>query len=445
MKLLLFMLAIISISMVNAQNSQLCVAHNDEASLDAILNEINNSYLRSPAFINFKKKNISFKREQFNHVTFEWPLRANFTYQDIPNYFVISNYVDLTPEDTTIVQDYLCGTRTYDKHRGIDITLFPFSWHMMEKDYVQVLAAADGIVQTVRDTFNNDYNCQGCKSDNDSNNRVILVHADGSKSIYYHIKTNSVLVDENQIVKSGEPIAFVASSGCSFAPHLHFEVRDSNNNVVEPFWGICNNTTSESWWDIQKPYWVSEINRVMCHSNKPTLIGGQIFPGWCEPAENMYPKNDFAPGDSIYYGIAVKDILQGGIVEVTVTNPNGLLIFQNSYNHGSNQPFNAFYLSFPSKISPSASAGVYKIAVSFVNKTYVHYFTVNCQNSYSLSGIISQDSAFLAAQSILSSQTLGSLIDAKYQAGNYINLIPGFHAQSGALIAAQIRSCNFSH
>jgi hypothetical protein len=52
------------------------------------------------------------------------------------------------------------------------------------------------------------------------------------------MKTSSVAVSVNQQVKAGQQIGLVASSGCSFGPHLHFQVMDSGN-VFEPFAGAC--------------------------------------------------------------------------------------------------------------------------------------------------------------------------------------------------------------
>ena len=52
-------------------------------------------------------------------------------------WYAVSGYVDLDPAYPNRIRDYTCGTRTYDtaagyNHRGIDYSLWPFPWHLMD-------------------------------------------------------------------------------------------------------------------------------------------------------------------------------------------------------------------------------------------------------------------------------------------------------------------------
>jgi len=83
----------------------------------------------------------------------------------------------------------------------------------------EVYAAADGaILKAV-----NEY------EPNVGPGRHILVeHQDGYQTFYSHLDT--VLVSENQKVKSGEVIGRVGSTGISTGPHLHYELRLNGEN-----------------------------------------------------------------------------------------------------------------------------------------------------------------------------------------------------------------------
>lgn len=55
-------------------------------------------------------------------------------------------------------------------------------------------------------------------------NWVVIEHADGSYSVYGHMRT--VLARTGDEVALGDVIALVGSEGFSTGPHLHFEVRE---------------------------------------------------------------------------------------------------------------------------------------------------------------------------------------------------------------------------
>ena len=106
--------------------------------------------------------------------------------------------------------------------------------HIFGKD---VYAAAPGKVIYVASTHADDGTFNVPKLKDNAlelyGNCIAIEHSPGVISIYGHLKKNSVKVKLGDAVKSGQPIASVGSSGSSFFPHLHFEVRTSIDHQAQ--------------------------------------------------------------------------------------------------------------------------------------------------------------------------------------------------------------------
>jgi len=87
-----------------------------------------------------------------------------------------------------------------NQHRGVDIAAPRGSF---------VRASADGIVVFADWTH-------------DLGNLVIIYHGNGFITYYGH--NQNLLTSRSSVVKKGDPIALLGSSGESSAPHLHFEI-----------------------------------------------------------------------------------------------------------------------------------------------------------------------------------------------------------------------------
>jgi murein DD-endopeptidase MepM/ murein hydrolase activator NlpD len=84
-----------------------------------------------------------------------------------------------------------------------------------------VCAARDGVVVRLKE----DGNQGGAeKSARAYANFVVIQHADNSRSGYWHLKHNGVLVQLGDSVKKGQPIALSGNTGYTYLPHLHFIV-----------------------------------------------------------------------------------------------------------------------------------------------------------------------------------------------------------------------------
>ena len=139
----------------------------------------------------------------------------------------ITNYVDSNPVQDQF-SDYRGGFFTYDQHQGVDIALKDFT--AMDTG-VAVVAARCGTVTAFHDQeFDRHTN-----ENQELWNYVTITHPDGSRAIYGHLKQHSVDVELGTVVQAGTIIGAVGSSGNSTGPHLHFEVRDPLDAVVDIF------------------------------------------------------------------------------------------------------------------------------------------------------------------------------------------------------------------
>ena len=85
-----------------------------------------------------------------------WPLKLATGFTQCEYHF-IGAYVDQNTSITSI-QDYDCGTNTYDGHHGTDIAIWPYSLYKMDNNQIEVIAAAAGTIIQKNDG-NFDRNC----------------------------------------------------------------------------------------------------------------------------------------------------------------------------------------------------------------------------------------------------------------------------------------------
>ena len=159
---------------------------------------------------------------------------------------LIVNYVD---EDSAFnsVLDYHCSLITYDGHKGTDI-IIPSFWHMDEMT-TPVLAAANGNVVYTHD---GEFDRQLDLDSSAVPNLVAIEYDAGIYGLYGHLKKNSIRVGEGQTVLMGDTLGYVGSSGFSTWPHLHYELIDSDFNMIDPWNGECNSAASQ--WINQYPF-----------------------------------------------------------------------------------------------------------------------------------------------------------------------------------------------
>ena len=118
----------------------------------------------------------------------------------IPDSFQIDCSKYVAPCEGYITSRY--GPRRYRMHQGIDLKVQVGD---------TIVAAFDGKVR-IKKFQNKGYG-----------NYLVIRHNNGLETVYGHLLKS--LVEENNIVKAGQPIALGGNTGRSTGSHLHFETR----------------------------------------------------------------------------------------------------------------------------------------------------------------------------------------------------------------------------
>lgn len=119
----------------------------------------------------------------------------------------------------------------YSSHLGIDL---------VGENYTldAIVAHSEGIVTNVVSNINE--NTSGNAKYGSSRvshiygNYVKVRHNNGMYTLYAHLKYGSVKVNVGDKVSVGQELGYMGNTGYSFGAHLHFEVRDANNNAINP-------------------------------------------------------------------------------------------------------------------------------------------------------------------------------------------------------------------
>lgn len=302
-----------------------------------------------------------------------WPVRKSIVVTD-PDVQAISGFVDHDTSEPGI-QDFDCGERSYDTHRGLDISLAPFSWYQMEHDDAIVIAAAAGtIVEKV-----NDQPERSCTIDNSGgeNNVVVIEHLDGSIAIYAHMRTGSLTAKAvGETVTTGEYLGVVGSAGYSTGPHLHFEVGnwELTENGFEwkhqdPFAGTCNVLNIESWWEEQPNYYNSALNAIATHDQAPE------YPP-CPETEIPHYSDSFMPGDTVFIAAYYRDQRQGQNSHLKISMPDGSTLTE--WDHASPEIYyTASGWTWSIGLPGNAPSGEWTFSVQYQLQTVEHKFYVN--------------------------------------------------------------------
>lgn len=304
-------------------------------------------------------------------VKFGWPLKLKDGLTD-PGYHGISFFVDQNPAFPNQIKDFACSNRTYDtssgyNHRGTDFFIWPFEWNKMAADEVEIVAAAPGIIVGKWDGIF-DRRCSFAGSADW--NAVYIRHEDGSVAWYGHMKNGSVTSKALwDTVEIGEYLGVVGSSGPSTGPHLHFEVHDSANSLIDPYAGQCNRLNSQSWWAEQRPYYDSAVNKLT------TGFAPVNFTS-CPNPTITNERSEFKPGDVVYLTAYYRDQLSGQKSVNTIYRPDNK-VFTTWIGESNKDHYEMSYWWRSYELPVDAPGGNWVYEVVFEEETVRHEFFVD--------------------------------------------------------------------
>ncbi|MGH8041595.1 MAG: peptidoglycan DD-metalloendopeptidase family protein [Rudaea sp.] len=308
-----------------------------------------------------------------------WPLQPIPGFDQF-DYHGTKYFVDHDPRYPGFVQDYTCGTRTYDlvngyNHAGTDYFLWPFAWLMMDQGQVQIVSAAPGVIADKADG-NFDRDCDIGSST--APNFVRVLQDDGLSAIYLHMRSGSVTtLPIGARVATGDYLGLVGSSGSSSGPHLHFELRDANGAVVDPRHGQCN--AAPDRWIVFQPYEDPHIDTLSTHSAEPDQIACGVVGGKNVDDVPNY-KSMFVPGDTLWVFASYRDQRNGEITNFSILRPDGSVFAQWDFDLASqNEPL-PFYSGtawdWQYQLPADAPAGTWQFKALFEGQTYARAFSV---------------------------------------------------------------------
>lgn len=309
----------------------------------------------------------------------QWPLKpaAGFDQYD---YHGTLNFVDHDPRFPEFVQDYTCGSRTYDlaggyNHAGTDYYLWPFPWLMMDEGQVAIVAAAPGVISGTDDGHFD----RQCFFDGTSQpNFVRILQDDGLTAIYLHMRNGSVTtLPLGARVAAGDYLGLVGSSGQSSGPHLHFELRDAAGNVVDPRHGQCN--AAPDRWAVFQPYEDPHIDSLSTHAAEPEQAGCG-FANDANVDDAPHYADTFAPRDVLWVFASYRDQRNGEVTQYSILRPDGSVFAQWDFDlatQGFPRPFYSGTAWDWKFVLPAAvPRGAWQVRAVFEGQTYTHDFVV---------------------------------------------------------------------
>ncbi len=274
---------------------------------------------------------------------------------DLSSTCYIQQFVDHDPSSG--VQDFRCGSLSYDDHKGTDFALPSLA---MQSEGVAVIAAASGVVTGVRDEMPDQL--QGTDGAPDITNRecgngIVVDLGDGWETQYCHMALGSITVQAGDRIEQGDVLGQVGLSGKTYFPHVHLSVRH-DGAVVDPFDpdndAICADPT-DTLWTIAPP---TPAGRIISTGFADTV------PAYADVKAGTAGTDGLTQHDNLVAWGFVFGAMGGDILQVTISGPDGVVLTQEApFDRNQAQVFRAI-----GKRAPAAGwpAGQYHAMIALI-------------------------------------------------------------------------------
>ncbi|WP_348525087.1 M23 family metallopeptidase [Marinicella meishanensis] len=303
-----------------------------------------------------------------------WPLN-----HEIHNKTYISNYMDQNPT-SNFFRDHSCGTtHGYDGHHGTDMAVNSFRDSDQE---VGVVAAQSGVVTSAT---SNQPDRNFWPPYDGTGNGVWIRHDDGQYALYWHMRKDSITVQVGDRVEQGQLLGYVASSGNTPIPHLHFQVNNSQNfsDAVDPFAGNCN--PHEGLWENQIDYVSDDPLRVL-DAGVTLEMGFQgvyQFGPLVPLKERLIQPVGIASDEAM---IAIWAQFQGNVgdqLTMIVLDPSGDRFYTSNYTLSTKRRYGWYVDAVPFMVNEEAAKGVWTLLIeNDQGSQYQQHFVVQETTQY---------------------------------------------------------------
>ncbi len=255
----------------------------------------------------------------------------------------VMNYVDFDLTDNNVTDPH-CLNRTYDTHKGTDFAVLDEKAMI---NGVPVIAVMDGIIDRLRDGENDDWKT---KADLDlikehrkeCGNAIMINHDDETKSIYCHMRQNSIIVEKGQRVKKGDVLGMVGKSGFTEFPHLHYGLI-RNKEIIDPFTG--RRITSKCGLENAKPLWDKELNLTY----QPFVIKANGFsntmPTLDSISRDAASLNNISLNDeNIIFWTVLLGVRVGDVIQLTIYDANNKIYASQEIKQDRNRARQLYYI-----------------------------------------------------------------------------------------------------